>query len=194
MKILFTKRVDTNDEQRHPDHNVTKYYIVTKFIYAIAFIWPDYMMKSYVRFYPIIEDFDKNGCVGNDTIRHYDEYIYIDVHYERRISLDWAIAVLRSAIVAATTSHRYFAEDNLGISYDRWTVRMVRSTGDKFTFTKMRNVPDGVERTIQIERSDFMDRVSDTIQRDIIPIGDISNLQSIDLTSFTKEDAYGARL
>lgn len=97
-------------------------------------------------------------------------------------------------MVAATASHCYFAEDNLGISYDRWVVKMVRSTEDKFTFTKMRNAPDGVERTIQIEWADFVSRASDTTKRNIMSIGDIPHLQSIDLTSFTKEDAYGARL
>ena len=151
-------------------------------------------MKSYVRFYPIIEDFDRNGCVGNGIIRHYDETAYIDIHYERNISVDQAIAVLRGAMVAVTASHRYFAENNLGISYDRWVVKMVRSTEDKFTFTKMRNAPDGVERTIQIEWADFVSRASDTTKRNIMSIGDIPHLQSIDLTSFTKEDAYGARL
>lgn len=193
MKILFTKRVDTNDE-KCPDCNIIQYHIVSKFIYAVAYIWPNDIMRSYVRFYPIIEDFDRNGCVGNDIIRHYDETAYIDIHYERNISVDQAIAVLRGAMVAATASHRYFAEDNLGISYDRWAVKMVRSTEDKFTFTKMRNAPDGVERTIQIEWADFVSRASDTTKRNIMSIDDISHLQSIDLTSFTKEDAYGARL
>lgn len=193
MKILFTKKVDTNDEQ-YPYCNIIKYHIVTKFIYAIAYIWPNDMMKSYVRFYPIIEDFDRNGCVGNGIIRHYDETAYIDIHYERNISVDHAIAVLRGAMVAATASHRYFAEDNLGISYDRWVVKMVRSTEDKFTFTKMRNAPCSVERTIQIEWADFVSRASGTTKRSIMSIDDIPHLQSIDLTSFTKEDAYGARL
>lgn len=193
MKILFTKRVDTNNET-YPSCDTVQYHIVTKFIYAIAYIWPHDIMKSYARFYPIIEDFDKNGCVGNGTLRHYDENAYIDIHYERYISIDRAIAVLRGAMIAATTSHRYFVEDSLGVSYDRWVVKMVRSTGDKFTITKMRNVLDGVERTIQIEWADFVNRVTGTTQANVMAVGDIPSLQSIDLTTFDKEDAYGARL
>ena len=194
MKILFTTRVDLNNN-RYPDSNITQYHIVTKFIYAVAFIWPNDPAKSYVSFFPIVEDFDKNGCVGNDKTRHYDAFARLDTHYERFITVDRAIAVLRGAIEHATVKHRYIAEDASGISYDEWVVRMKNSTGDVFTFTKMRNAPDGVVRSIKIDRADLVHRCvgeceSTTILLDNIP----SHTTWINLDEYTREAAYGVRL
>lgn len=194
MKILFTKRVDINNE-KYPDCNIIQYYIVTKFIYAVAFIWPNDPAKSYVQLCPIVEDFDKNGCVGNDKDRHYDHFAHIDTHYERFITPDRAIAVLRGAIERATVKHRYIAEDPSGISYDEWTVRMAHSSGDVFTFTKMRNAPEGVAKTIRIERADLVHRCMGESESTTILIDDIpTHTTWINLRGYTREAAYGARL
>ena len=194
MKILFTKRVDINNS-RYPDCNITQYYIVTKFIYAVAFIWPNDPAKSYVSLFPIVEDFDKNGCVGNDKTRHYDSFARLDTHYERFITVDRAIAVLRGAIEHATVKHRYIAEDASGISYDEWIVRMKNSTGDVFTFTKMRNAPEGVIRTIKIDRADLVHRCMDECESTTILLDNIpSHTTWINLNEYNREAAYGVRL